>query len=102
MTKSARLAFAAAPFALLVGASPINHPDAALAPRLHIKSFTIVSPACGKQADLRVEIQNLTGTPFAGSTGFNTGTNPAIVVQWVSKPNVLMWPLPSVGGSAPA
>jgi hypothetical protein len=108
MTKSARLALAVAVLALPVGASPIDgtkgpvEVHALPLARLHIKSFTIVSPACGKQADLRMEIQNLSGTPFVGSSALSGGMTYVIDVQAIGKPapNVLRLLLPSVGGGA--
>jgi hypothetical protein len=106
MKRSTRLALVVAVLALPIGASPIAkgpaQANALPLARLHIKSFTIVSPACGKQADLRIEIQNLTGTPFVGSSVLSGGMTYVIDVQAIGKPapNVFRMPLPSVDKGA--
>lgn len=106
MTKSTRLALAVAVLALPIGASPIAgtkgpaEVHALPLARLHIKSFTIVSPACNKAPEFRAEVQNLTGTPFEGNKTGSPTAGPLLVVRLLSTPYALMLPLPAVGGGA--
>lgn len=107
MRGSARLALAAAVLTLPIGASPIAGNKGpvrvhapALAPRLHIKSFTIVSPACDKAPSFRVEIQNLTGAPFEGNKTMSPTAGPLLELRLLSTPFAFRQGLPAVGGGA--
>jgi hypothetical protein len=105
--RSTRLALAVAILALPAGGTPQGPPyrgaavtAPALAPKLHIKSFTIVSPACDKPPQFRLEIQNLTGTPFEGNKTMSPSSGPEILVMRSPKSLFWMQGLPAVGGGA--
>lgn len=108
MKRSTRLALVVAVLALPIGASPIAgnkgpvQVHALALARLHINSFTIVSPACGKQAELRAEVQNVTDTPFVGSSDLSGPMTYLFSVTAIGKPapNVWQQALPSVGARA--
>ncbi|MCM3875384.1 MAG: hypothetical protein NEA02_03080 [Thermoanaerobaculia bacterium] len=106
MTKPTRLALAVAVLTLPAGASPITGNKGpvqvhapAVAPRLHIKSFTIVSPACNKAPEFRAEIQNI-GTAFEGNKTMSPTAGPLLEVRLLSTPYAFRQGLPAVGGGA--
>ncbi len=105
MKRSTRLALAvAATLTLSARANPRNPPNRpvnapALAPRLHIQSFTILSPACNKPPQFRIEIRNLTGTAFEGNKTMSPTDGPAVIVtNLAGDKHGFLQGLPGVGG----
>jgi hypothetical protein len=110
--KSASAFLAAAALALAASAAPVekvpvatSRKDVAIAhlpppAKLHIKSLTIVSPACGKPVDFRLEVQNLSSGAFAGSTSINTRPGAVFTLTDTATNKVLMLPLGSIAGGA--
>ncbi len=68
--------------------------------KLHIKTFTVVSPVCGKPVDFRLEVQNLSSGAFGGSTNINNRPGAVFTVTDTSTNKVLMFPLASIAGGA--
>jgi hypothetical protein len=107
MKRSILLALAAA-LALPVGAAPTSPPNRgaavnapALAPKLHIRAFTIFSPACDRALQFRIEVQNLTSTPFEGNKSMSPTDGPELTISEIPAPHAA-WrqALPAVGGGA--
>jgi hypothetical protein len=66
--------------------------------KLHIKSLAVLSPACGKPVDFKLEVQNLSSGAFTGSTNINNRPGAVFTLTDTATNKVLMLPLGSIAG----